>query len=132
VPGFEKLLAELRTNVGCGALLLDVVDPDWWRHARNEEHRRPIDVTLLDITSPTCCVLAQWSGDITGRGAYGLGLEMLGLSLSDAPRYGFTVCLPDRPDDAPPMFNALTGLWRELIVRRRAAAERVEVCDGQT
>jgi hypothetical protein len=94
---YRNVMAE---RVAVGAALLDAELPGWAER---------IELGLLDLGSPRCCVLGQLYG------TYSVGLAEVGFGwLGDHSReYGFTA-YPTEGDT----FAGLTAAWRGEVAAR--------------
>jgi hypothetical protein len=102
--------------VARGAALLDDEIPGW--AAR-------VNLSVLDVSDCTRCVLGQLFAEDDPDSPYGWGLHELGLdSLSDAA-YGF-----EQSDNYDHDYDDLTVEWRRVIAARQEAQRRLDAQGG--
>lgn len=101
----------LRTRVERGAQLLDEIEPGWFQR---------IDLTDLDLSDPTCCVLGQIYEDFSN------GVHVIEVRFPDVPHRfldeahdwyietGFDIA----GSESSEIFEELTVAWQALIQAR--------------
>lgn len=88
------------TAVADGVALLDEHNEGWWAN---------IDLSRLDLDSPTNCILGQLYG------TYYRGREALDIGEGEGDLYGLDCYQPGQ-------FKTLTFMWTEVIKARRETA----------
>lgn len=105
-------------RVARGIALMDKEWPNW---------ATEIDLEKLDIAQGDVCMTAQYA-EHQGSGAnYYAGQRLLGLSDSAYEAHGFNAegqSTGEAQGHDQPAYDALNGLWRAEILRRRAQAEQ--------
>ncbi|MEV4846120.1 hypothetical protein AB0K20_23245 [Micromonospora matsumotoense] len=114
------MLSDLRARVERGVAWLDQHHPGWW-HADRPRHDDggPIDLDNLSMSHTCYCVLGQMLGNY----------YRAKISIDEAVACGFDAATPAMPEEGAWMaamsdeFEALTGLWSQVIERRRSGAD---------
>jgi hypothetical protein len=109
---------ELQRAVVRGIKFLDKKDPDWWKNGTTPNG---IDITRLELMSPTACVLGQRRPD--RHGTWDDTLASYGLSGDAATDYGFQLFFEDFENTTysqrAKWYSILTELWIAIIEARR-------------
>ncbi|MFE7874455.1 hypothetical protein ACFUYE_29415 [Micromonospora humida] len=96
------MLSDLRQRVDLGIAWLDARHPGW---------HDLIDVDLIDVASPCRCILGQTIGYFPGPD----------LDTDQAAALGFEASTSH--DGMAEEYEALSGLWRTAVLRRRAGSD---------
>lgn len=113
-------------RVARGIALMDEKWPSW---------ATEIDLEKLDIRSDTCCMTAQYAASQGEGGHWEDGMDLLGLLPSSYEEHGFNAAGAMSDEDAPidhAGYDALNGLWKAEILRRRAQTSGTGVLSDAT
>lgn len=107
-------MSTIAERVAAGAVFLDEHDPGWWQR---------IDLAVIDLGSPCCCVLGQLHLDKSPNPAfaYRRGRDALGLSANRGRELGFDAYQDDMAGDVGAEYYDLTAEWKRVITGRRTA-----------